>query len=306
MKKNKFKKKNLNVLSVNTFTFVLSIFFLTIGYQIQSRNFLVGTLINEIFIILIPALFLCRGGRIRDVLRVRPLGVKNFFRTIIIVIFSYPIILLLNGIFLTILSNFIGLENYPIDYNESVLSYLFYICLIPAICEEIFFRGALINSYNIYGRKFAIIMSALVFALFHFDVQNFVAPLLLGILFGNLLELSDSIFSPMIGHFLNNLIAFFSAKYVNDFLFDILDKTSLARDIGSLQLYIIIVLSVVSFIAVFVIKFIFKRMKEDSLIQLKQGESRLRTRVIESVDFFNFAPIVTLIILYFIYFIIVF
>ncbi|WP_246060398.1 CPBP family intramembrane glutamic endopeptidase [Peptoniphilus catoniae] len=238
-------------------------------------------------------------------LSIKKLSLINFLRVVAIVILAYPVILLLNGIFLTILSHFVGLENYPMDYNESRIKYLFYICFIPAICEEIFFRGALINSYNIYGGKFAILMSSLVFALFHFDVQNFIAPLLLGILFGNLLELTGTIFAPMIAHFLNNVLAFISSKYVNDIVFNYLDNTSLARDIGSLQLYIIIMLSIVSIVCLILLRILFVRMDKERKIREGNGQ-KLRRRSIESIDFFNFVPIVTLIILYFIYFVVVF
>ncbi|MDO5041627.1 MAG: type II CAAX endopeptidase family protein [Peptoniphilus sp.] len=306
MLKNKYKKKNLNVLSVNTFTLVLAIIFLTIGYSIQSRDFFKGTFINEVFIILIPALLLSGSGKRTEVLKVKEFSFKNFIRVILVVIFSYPLILLLNGIFLTILSQFIALENFPMDYSHAKLKYLFYICLLPAICEEIFFRGALINSYKIYGGKFAILMSSLVFALFHFDVQNFIAPLLLGVLFGNLLELTGSIFAPMLAHFLNNVIAFLTARYVNETIFKYLNQTELARDIGSLQLYIIIVLGAISIVSVIVLRFLFVRMdREKRERDYLKGEHE-RTRYIQNIDFFNFMPILTLIILYFIYFVVVY
>ncbi|MGO1581340.1 MAG: CPBP family glutamic-type intramembrane protease [Peptoniphilaceae bacterium] len=305
MKKNKkFKKKNLNVLSVNTMTLVLAILFLTIGNSIQSKSFFVGTFINEIFVILIPSLLLCGSGKRTEVLKVKKLSLINFIRVIIIVILSYPIILLLNGIFLSFLSHYIDLKNFSMDVlliNESIPRYLFFICLVPAICEEIFFRGALINSYNIYGGKFAIMMSSLVFALFHFDIQNFIAPLLLGILFGNLLELTGSIYAAIIGHFLNNVIGFFTSKYINDAIFNFLNHTNLAQDIGSLQLYLIIILSLVSIISFFLLKVIFNRMNKEKLIRESREGVKNRIRYIQSVDFFNFVPILSLIILYFIY-----
>ncbi|EGY76273.1 hypothetical protein HMPREF9129_2227, partial [Peptoniphilus indolicus ATCC 29427] len=43
LKRRKYKKKNLNVLSVNTFTLLLSILFLLIGNYIQSKDFFRGT-----------------------------------------------------------------------------------------------------------------------------------------------------------------------------------------------------------------------------------------------------------------------
>ncbi|MBP2025471.1 type II CAAX endopeptidase family protein [Peptoniphilus stercorisuis] len=309
IEKKKFKKNNLNVLSVNTLTLVLSIFFLTIGYFIQSKDFFKGTFINEVFIILIPALLLSRTGKLTEVLRIKKLSLKNFLRVILIVVLSYPIILLLNGLFLNILSNFIELKNFSMDIlleEEPILQYFFFLCVVPAICEEIFFRGALINSYDIYGSKFAIFMSSLVFALFHFDIQNFIAPFLLGILFGNLLELTGSLFAVILGHFINNVLGIITSKYLNDQIFAYLKDTNMAQDIGSLQLYIIIVLIIASIISGILLRKIFVRMNRERKRRIAKSGNKKRIREIESIDFFNFVPIVALVILYFIYYAIVF
>ena len=62
-----FKKKNLNVMSVNSLTLVLAIIFLTIGFNIQERFSFWGTLITEVVIVLIPALLISSTGRIKAV-----------------------------------------------------------------------------------------------------------------------------------------------------------------------------------------------------------------------------------------------
>ncbi|MDY2986290.1 MAG: CPBP family intramembrane glutamic endopeptidase [Peptoniphilus sp.] len=309
LNRRKYKKKNLNVLSVNTFTLLLSILFLLIGNYIQSKNFFRGTFINEIFIILIPALFIAGTGKFTHVLRIKYISLKNIFRVILMTILSYPIILLVNGLFLSIFSNITELNNFSMDVvtrDMNLSGYLFYMCLVPAICEEIFFRGALINSYDIYGPKFAIFMSALVFALFHFDIQNFLAPLLLGIMFGNFLELTGSIFACMIAHFVNNVIALISARYVNDSLFSYLQSTSLARDIGSLQLYIITLLIILSGISIFILKNMYRKMYFEKKREDEFYGRRQRIRAAQTFDFFNFVPIIALFILYFIYYKVVF
>lgn len=308
-KKDNLKKTNLNVLSVNTLTLVLSIFFLTIGYFIQSKDFFKGTFINEVFIILIPALLISRTGKLKEVLKINRISLKTILRVILIVVLVYPIILLLNGIFLNLISNFIELKNFSMDIllvEEEFARYFVFLCIVPAICEEIFFRGALINSYDIYGSKFAIFMSAFVFALFHFDIQNFIAPFLLGILFGNLLELTNSLYAAILGHFTNNLLGIVTSKYLNDQIFKFLKDTNMAQDIGSLQLYIILLLIVFSIISSIILKKMFKQMNREKNKLLEKSGRKKRTREIESIDFFNFVPIVALIILYFIYYAVVF
>lgn len=306
---NKYKKKNLNVISMNTITLLLSILFLLIGNYIQDKDFFKGTFINEIFIIFIPALIIATTGKFSHVLKIRHLSFLNCLRIIIMTILSYPIILLINGLFLSLFANFTELNNFSMEVvtkDMSLMGYLFYMCLVPAICEETFFRGALINSYDIYGPKFAIFMSSLVFALFHFDIQNFIAPLLLGIIFGNFLELTGSIFACMIAHFTNNVMALVSARYVNNSLFGYLQDTTLAHDIGSLQLYIITLLIIASVVSFLLLRIMYKKMYNEKRAREEFYGVSQRTRAIKSIDLFNFVPIIALFILYVIYYNVVF
>ncbi|MDO5715610.1 MAG: type II CAAX endopeptidase family protein [Tissierellia bacterium] len=303
----KYKKTNLNVISINTLTLILAILFLTIGFDIQKKSFFSGTIFNEIFIILLPALLMAQTGKVKEILKLNKISIKTTFLTMVLVILAYPLILLLNGIFLTFLSNIVEFKNYPQELflqNIPLSTYLIFMCIIPAICEEVFFRGALMNSYSIYGNRFAIIMSSMVFALFHFDIQNFIAPLLLGILFANVIDMTGSIYAAMIAHLTNNVVAVISARYLNDTVFMYLRQTNLAKQIGSLQLSVIILLSFISILSVFLMNFIIKLIKKD---RSKGKEAiRIRYRDIEAIDLFNFVPIIALVILYFIYYYIVF
>ena len=212
----------------------------------------------------------------------------------------------MNGIFLSLLSNFIEYKNFPMEImlqNVPIFNYLIFMCLVPAICEEIFFRGTLVNAYNVYGEKFAIVVSALVFALFHFDIQNFIAPFLLGLLFATVIEYTGSILPSIVAHFVNNIIAVFTARYVNERLFEFLRRTKLSREIGSLELSIIILLILISILSVILIRVILKNLKKE---RESRENVRIRYRDVEGIDLFNFVPIIALVILYFVYHYIVF
>lgn len=301
-----FKKKTLNVMSVNTLTLILAIIFLTIGFNIQEKFNFLGTFITEVFIILLPAILISSTGSLKEVLKIKKTSFEVILKTIIIVILSYPIILLMNGIFLSLLSNFIEYKNFPMEImlqNVSIFNYLIFMCLVPAICEEIFFRGTLVNAYNVYGEKFAIVVSALVFALFHFDIQNFIAPFLLGLLFATVIEYTGSILPSIVAHFVNNIIAVFTARYVNERLFEFLRCTKLSREIGSLELSIIILLILISILSVILIRVILKNLKKE---RESRENVRIRYRDVEGIDLFNFVPIIALVILYFVYHYIVF
>ena len=302
----KYKKKYLNVLSVNTLILILAIVFLTIGFDIQKKYDFFGQLITELLIVLLPALLIARTGNTRSILRINKISLKDVFFTITIVILAYPIILLLNGLFMSLFSSVMEFKNSThqlITLDTSMYNYLVFYCIVPAICEEVLFRATVMNAYEIFGSKFAILMSSLVFALFHFDIQNFMAPLLLAILFANILNLTNSIYAAIIAHFTNNVIAVLFSRYVGDDFFKLLWQTKIAREIGSLQLFIIILLILISIISSILLKFLFKHFKKESL---KNKEGRIVYRQVEGIDLFNFVPILGLVILYIIYYYIVF
>lgn len=85
------------------------------------------------------------------------------------------------------------------------------VAVIPAIAEELFFRG-LVQKYMIgwTGKSFwGILITAAIFSAIHMQFQGFIPRLLLGLLFGYLYVWSGSILAPIAAHFANNSTAVF-------------------------------------------------------------------------------------------------
>lgn len=82
---------------------------------------------------------------------------------------------------------------------------LFHIGLVPAICEEIMYRGyvqrSLERSAGIWG---GIFISGLIFGAYHLQITNLLPLASLGILFAYITYISDSIIPAMFAHFANN------------------------------------------------------------------------------------------------------
>ena len=95
---------------------------------------------------------------------------------------------------------------------------LIIIGLIPAIGEELLFRGVLqrLLSESMKNKHLPIIISAFVFSAMHMQFYGFFPRMMLGILFGYFLLWSNSLWLPIIGHFINNaaavIFAFYAAK----------------------------------------------------------------------------------------------
>ena len=218
-------KINPGVLESNIFYLVEGIVLLLIGGLVQSREIYSGLVITQYLIILIPTVIYLktRGFNLKTVLKLNKISLKQALLVPLIVIFSYPVAVFLNYLLVLLLSNFMELKPVPIPIpqnSQEFLLSLFIISISPAICEEVLFRGMVMSSYNKLGKKSAILISAILFGIYHFNIQNLLGPIFLGVIFGYMVYKTGSIFTSMIAHGVNNAIAL-SISY---FLVDKLDN----------------------------------------------------------------------------------
>jgi len=98
----------------------------------------------------------------------------------------------------------------------ALLFNIFLIAVLPAVGEELFFRGAIIRIFqNWRGVKTAIWITAFIFSGIHFQFYGFVPRLLMGVFFGYLLLWNGNLWLPILAHFINNVVAviFFYLKF---------------------------------------------------------------------------------------------
>ncbi len=92
-------------------------------------------------------------------------------------------------------------------HGEIILSLI----VIPAICEEMLFRGIIFSEYRCYGTANAIIISALSFAMLHFSVRNFLIYLFAGLVFGFVTAMTRSVVPSMLLHLLSNTLNIYAS-----------------------------------------------------------------------------------------------
>lgn len=87
--------------------------------------------------------------------------------------------------------------------------------IIPALLEELLFRGVMAVEYERRGAVRAVLMSSLLFALLHFDLSNFPAHLFVGVLLMLVLYATNSLVATAILHVLYNVLYFFLWRYLS-------------------------------------------------------------------------------------------
>lgn len=81
------------------------------------------------------------------------------------------------------------------------------VCVLPAFCEEFVNRGILLQGIKHAGFKKAIVISSLMFGLFHFNIQQFFYAFIIGLILGFVSVVAKNIFPAMIIHFVNNAVS---------------------------------------------------------------------------------------------------
>lgn len=141
---------------------------------------------------------------------------------------------------------------------------LFVIALLAAIGEELFFRGAMQNILIdwIKNKHAAIWITAVLFSAMHVQFFGFLPRMLLGLILGYLYVWSNSLWVPILFHFINN-----GAAVVFTYL---IDKGTIAKEVetvgaGDTPFYFILI-SIVASAAV--LYFIYKnKWKENENVQ---------------------------------------
>ena len=111
-----------------------------------------------------------------------------------------------NNLFLTFLEK-LGCDTSSTSYIETVwdlLLAIFVLGIMPAICEEVLFRGVCTNGLKEKGKWFSIIVSAVMFMIIHLGLAQSIYQLILGIIFAYVFHITKSLWYSISMHFFNN------------------------------------------------------------------------------------------------------
>lgn len=85
--------------------------------------------------------------------------------------------------------------------------YFFSVAILPPLVEEFFFRGVILRMFRRFGDGFAVVASAVLFALFHGNMAQSLFALICGLVLGFLMVKTNNIWVPIGVHFVNNGIS---------------------------------------------------------------------------------------------------
>ena len=115
------------------------------------------------------------------------------------------------------------------------------VAILPAIGEELLFRGIVQQLFKKITRNShsAIWISAAIFSAIHLQFFGFLPRLLLGAMFGYMLEWSGTLWLPIMAHFTNNAIAVIAYYLMNkELIGNGIEKTGTSSDGSSFMVIV--------------------------------------------------------------------
>jgi membrane protease YdiL (CAAX protease family) len=88
------------------------------------------------------------------------------------------------------------------------------LAVLPALTEELVFRGIIMNEYKQCGSVCSMLFSAVLFAFVHFDLRLFPIYVALGMLIAWMVFITRSVWSAVIVHTVYNIYVIFFEKYI--------------------------------------------------------------------------------------------
>lgn len=156
-------------------------------------------------ILLIGALIYLRvcGDDVKWSLRIRPFHIGSFFLVILLAFTIRPV-----AGFITLIADLFFKDVTTNTMTQKVLTNLgfslFTTAFLPGLVEETLFRGVLYSRLRRANPLKGILLSSLFFGIAHMNFQQFCYAFFLGIVFGFLIEATDSLFASMTAHMIFN------------------------------------------------------------------------------------------------------
>ena len=225
LEKNKISNGSVNwLLFFNIILYVVItevVIFVNSYFTFEQPDTYTTRIVVQLFAILIPVIIFTKS---------RNINVKSFFRinyislkNVVLLVglgFCSQFIGLLFKLFVRLIFNVFKIPYAVNTYNISLpetgfqtLLAVTALMILPVLAEELLFRGLVLRSYEKWGTRSAIVISALLFSLLHLDISGLPATLFMGFLLSYVVIKTDSLIAGLILHFVNNSVAFLLAMF---------------------------------------------------------------------------------------------
>ena len=191
--------------------------------EMTGENEYIGVIVLQLLIFLLPAVVYSKlkgeGYALR--LRIRPIGGQHLLVSLL-----GAGTLICGSLLMTILfssepqnESFSLYKTFTASFDGSaeaiILATVAY-AVVPALCEEFFFRSLMSAEYEEYGIGKALLMSSLFFGMVHYDFAKLPIYFFAGCVLFATLYATRSLIGSIIVHFLYNLFGLFGESFASE------------------------------------------------------------------------------------------
>jgi len=196
--------------------FVSLLLVVTIGTVVQAISLPVGLSLTEILLILLPAVAYVRLKRlgVSNSLRWNSMSLGIALRSMILGVSGWGMAMVVYLATVPVVEELLGSDPSSGWFIEAIPEtiaqlgvFLIVMAVLPGLCEETLFRGAIQGTFEKRGVWKGVIYAAILFAVYHLNPWNFIPAIALGVLFGVVTVRTNSILPAMVCHVSNNCTA---------------------------------------------------------------------------------------------------
>lgn len=187
-----------------TVLFYLGASMLLAGWLTQQDNLLLRLGVSQLILVLPTLCYLILTKEpLAKTIRLRPLGFGRILLLVVFAILIMPFMSFVNSISLLFTTNRVAVELQSLADLPLAVSLLF-VGVLPAVLEESVYRGVFYNEYRKVSLPGGILLSGFLFGLMHLNLNQFSYAFVMGCIFAVVIEVTDSIVSTMVIHFMIN------------------------------------------------------------------------------------------------------
>lgn len=184
---------------------------------LQKRdNVYLSMIILQLLIFLLPGIFYCMlRGSGGEKLRIKFLSPGKIW----FVIVCFGLLVFGSTLINTAVFYLFGNESQYSLYNafspqsgDRIINIIYIViafAVVPAVTEELMFRGIMLSEYAEYGTATAVFMSSIMFSMTHFNLNQFLTYFFCGVVAAYAVYVTQSLWAGVLVHFMNNLYSIF-------------------------------------------------------------------------------------------------
>lgn len=188
-----------------------------IGGAIQLKLGYYGVLGTQFIILAIPlACALYTKKDLKKTFRLKACGIKYICGGILIVLGAILIGMVISAAVGALFPDSAGeaSELQASLLGDNIISTLIVVALVPAVCEEMMFRGYIFTAFeDKFKPKTAMLIAACLFGVYHMSIVRFFVTAFIGLVICYVAHKSKSLIPGMIMHFINNGLSCITMYY---------------------------------------------------------------------------------------------